>query len=164
VAQHRPDLWVTIDGRDVGIEITSRNVLRDLREGGGGWGDLQEAADDFRDLWNGPVAGKQADYDGSFPIVLVLWDCEMYHDVFDFVTRPGLDGIQRSFCDLLEIHRPDCTPFSAIVYLPYIDPPQIVLCNGRSRGVMLKENEAAGFHRLFEVNPVSEQGFLPPER
>lgn len=163
VTQHRPDLWVSLDGRDVGIEITSRNVLRDLRQEGGGWGDPQEAADDFWDLWNGPVASKQADYDGSFPIVLVLWDCEMYRDVYDFVTRPGLDGIQRSFYDLLDIHRPDCTPFSAIVYLPYINPPQIALCNGRGRGMTLTDNEAAGFYRLFDVNPVSEQGFLPPQ-
>jgi hypothetical protein len=162
VTGNRPDLWVSLDSRDVGIEITSRNMLRDLRNEPGGSIDYLRAEEDFRKLWNGPIASKKADYDGSFPIVLVFWDCEVFGDVYFFVTEEGLDGKERTFRDLLAIHRADCSPFSAIVYLPYVESPNVVICDGISSGKLLTSKEAAGIHRLFSVNPVTEQGFLPP--
>jgi hypothetical protein len=159
----RPDLWIAPDGRDVGLEVTSRNALADLTLAEAGSVDWQRAEDDFNALWRGPIANKIGGYDGSFPVVLVVWDCHILGDVHSFITEPDPGGVLRSFCDLLAIHHPDCSPFSGIVYLPYIEPPQIALFDGMTRGQTLTPNEAAALRRAFDVNPAADTGFLPPE-
>lgn len=163
VTADRPDLWATIDGRRVGIEITCRNHLEDLRQAEGGTIDWKLAAEDFAALWRRPISRKLDDYTGDFPIVLVVWDCHILGDVYNFVNEEDPGGTLRSFCDLLHLHEPDCSPLSAIVYLPYVKAPHVVLCDGLTRGMCLTTNEAAGLRKLFEVNPALENGFLPPE-
>lgn len=163
VAGNRPDLSITPHGRSVGIEVTARNYLQDIRTLEGDWIDWQRAEEDFNHLWRARIQPKQQDYDCSAPIVLVVWDCNQYGEVHHFVTEPEPGGVVRSFCDLLHIHEPDCTPFSAIVYLPYVKEPHVTLCDGLTHGKRLTDNEAGMLRDLFSVNPAVENGFLPPE-
>lgn len=161
VTGDRPDLWVRLEHRQVGIEVTSRNLLEDLRLDLGRSIDWQRAARDFAHLWR-RIEDKRGDYDGSYPIVLVLWDCRTTGDVYHFMSAANPAGA-RSFCDLLHMHAPDCSPLSAIIYLPYLDHPQITLCDGLSSGPRLTPNEVLGLRRLFDTNAAVENGFLPPQ-
>lgn len=168
VAGNRPDLWVAVDGREIGLEVTSRShdfdTRREIDRGTlpAVSVDDQRAEEDFRDLWDGHIAGKLRDYDGTYPIVLIVWDCNQLGDIGEFLEN-RLDGRRRTFRDLLEIHMQDCTPLSAILYLRYVDAPDLALSDGLSTGPMLTAPEAAGLRRLFAVNPAAQNGFLPPE-
>jgi hypothetical protein len=169
VTGNRPDLWITVAGRRIGLEVTSRNhdfdTRRDINQNSlpGDSVDYQRAEEDFLDLWNGHIAGKLPDYDGSYPVVLVVWDCNLIGDIGEFLENRLDSEHPHNFGDLLAIHRPNCSPLSAILYLRYVDEPDLSLCNGLSAGQMLSEAEADGIRRLISVNPSAQNGFLPPE-
>lgn len=168
VTGNRPDLWVAIDGREIGLEVTSRShdfaTRREIDHDNlpAVSVDYMRAEDDFRDLWDGHIAHKLPDYDGTYPIVLIVWDCNQLGDIGEFLES-RLDGGRRTFRNLLDIHRPNCTPLSAILYLRYVDTPDLASCDGLSTGPMLTAAEAAGLRRLFTVNPAAQNGFLPQE-
>jgi hypothetical protein len=170
VEGNRPDLWLQAGNRQIGLEVTSRNIRYEVAaqldrgEVRAGVIDDQRAQEDFDALWIDTIQHKLADFDGSFAVVLIVWDCNVLGDVNHFVTEDVHDGgSQRSFADLLAIHQPNCSPLSAILYLPYLALPQLALCNSYTTGPILTESEVTNLGLCFRANPARESGFLPPE-
>ena len=155
----RPDLIIRPQERDVFLEVTSHNISRDDRRGIAS-GRLPASGvdpfggDTFREI-ESRIRQKADQYGSDIPVVLVL-------DEFDIVDDLLLVLEDKSFQDLLKHHGTDCTPLSALAFLPYHEPPEVIFLPPElSRGLELTAAEQYLISKVFSQNALSQYGLWP---